>query len=202
MRALLLALAVGCAAPHGRHGLERQLESEVVALHQRVRQLEAELETCDAGAPAMPLLAELHQLFAGTEIDVEPRGGAVVVILPVRHLFADPYSLRLRAESDMSLDLLATALGRHPEPLVRIEGHTDDAMLPAGLVRRYGSHLDLSFQYAAAVLQELTTRFGLPEERFSVTARGAWAPLATNDTPAGQARNQRVEVHILAAGTR
>lgn len=204
---LALVLAVGCGAPRhgdvvtrGRH-LERQLESEVVALHQRLRHLEAELQTCDTTGPA-PLYAELHQVFSGTEVDVERRGSVVVVSLPVRHLFADPYSLRLREESAMTLDLLATALARHPDTLVRIEGHTDDGMLPTGLVRRYASHLDLSFQYAAAVLQELTGSFGLAEERFAVTARGAWAPVATNDTPAGQARNQRVEVHVLPAGSR
>lgn len=205
--AWMLVLAIGCGAPkHGEpvargRSLERQLESEIVALHQRLRHLEAELQTCDTSGPA-PLFAELHQVLSGTEVEVERRGGVIVVSLPIRHLFADPYSLRLREESAMTLDLLATALARHPDTLVRIEGHTDDRMLPTGLVRRYGSHLDLSFQYAAAVLQELTVAFGLAEERFSVTARGAWAPIATNDTPAGQARNQRVEVHVLPAGSR
>lgn len=187
---------------HGVRGTDRQLESEVVALHQRLRQLEGQMQSCEDSGGAGRIHGELHQLFSGTEIDVERRGAVVVVNFPVSHLFADPYSLRLREESAMTLDLLATALKRHPELLVRFEGHTDDRLLPAGLVRRYGSHLDLSFQYAAALLQELTQRFGLPEDRFSVTARGAWAPIATNDTPSGQARNQRVEVHILPLGSR
>lgn len=183
-------------------GLEGQLEREVVALNQKLRVLEGELATCTHGGSPGPIYAALHQVYAGTEVAVERRGGITVVVIPIAVLFADAYSLRFREESTMSLDLLATALEGHPDQRIVIEGHTDDRMLPAGLVRRFGSHLDLSFQYAAAVMQRLTEEFGVSEDRFTVAGRGRWAPIATNDTVAGQAQNQRVEVHIYPSSSR
>lgn len=200
----IVLTAAGCAThvyPDGS-GLEGQLEKEVVALNQRMRSLEGELATCAHGGTPGPIYANLHQVFAGTDIVVERRGGITVVVVPVGHIFADAYSLRFREESTMSLDLLATALRGHPDHLIVIEGHTDDRMLPAGLVRRFGSHLDLSFQYAAAMMQRLTEDFAVSEDRFAVSGRGRWAPIANNDTQAGQAQNQRVEVHIYPAGSR
>lgn len=205
MIAPLLLLALGCAPKHpypdGR-GLEGQLEREVVALNQRVRSLDGELATCIHGAKPGPIFSALNQVFVGSEVDIGRRGGVTVVTLPVAHLFADPYGLRFREECNHTLDLLSTVLNRYPDLPLLVEGHTDDAMLPGGLVRRFGSHLDLSFQYAAAVMQRLTEEHGVDEHRFTVAGRGPWAPIATNDTSSGQSRNQRVEVHIYPAGAR
>src|SRR5690606_22878234 len=134
-----LVLALGCGPSHtyrdGR-GLEGQLEREVVALQQRVRALEFELAQSVHGGDPGPIYANLHQLFAGTEISVDRRGGITVVTLPVGHLFADPYNLRFRQECQMSLDLLATALKDYPEQPVVVDGHTDDRMLTSSSARR------------------------------------------------------------------
>ena len=166
------------------------------ALNQIVRDLRHQASTCDESGPPDAIFGDLHQVFAGTETTVEREGIKTVVTLPVSVLFTDAYSLRFREEANMSLDLLATALTLHPNHTVVIEGHTDDASLPSDWVRRYGSHLDLSFQYAAAVMQRLSVDFSVDEGRFTVSARGQWAPIASNDLPNGQARNRRVEVHI------
>lgn len=193
---LLWALATACGARQDPLHLENQLEREVQALHQVVRDLRAQAEGCDAVGAPDAIYADLHQVFAGTETTVEREGAVTVVTLPVSVLFTDPYGLRFREEADMVLDLLATALKLHPSHRVQISGHTDDAMLPSDWVRRYGSHLDLSFQYAAAVMQRLSVDYAVPEGRFTVSAHGQWAPVASNDLPLGQQRNRRVEVRI------
>lgn len=195
MRVVLLLVA-GCGARQDPMHLENQLEREVQALNQVVRDLRAQAEGCEALGSPDAIYADLHQVYAGTETTVEREGSVTVVTLPVTVLFTDPYSLRFREEADMVLDLLATALKLHPTQRVQISGHTDDAMLPSDWVRRYGSHLDLSFQYAAAVMQRLSVDFQVPEERFTVSAHGQWAPVASNDLPLGQQRNRRVEVRI------
>lgn len=192
---LLLATACGAARKDPQH-LENQLEREVQALNQVVRDLRFQAEHCGAAGAPDAIYAELNQVYAGTETTVEREGAITLVSLPVAVLFTDPYSLRFREEANMTLDLLATALRVHPDHRVLIEGHTDDRSLPSDWVRRYGSHLDLSFQYAAAVMQRLSVDFQISEERFTVSARGQWAPIASNDLPNGQGRNRRVEIRI------
>jgi flagellar motor protein MotB len=178
--------------------LEDQLEAEVIALNQTVRKLKVEAANCADGGNDT-LFSDLTQVYKGSEISVTRKRGVTLVTIPVSHLFADAYSLRFREEAQMSLDLLATALNLHPRHGVIVEGHTNDRILPSNLVRRFGSHLDLSFQYAAAVMQNLSEDYAVDETRFTVAARGKWDPVASNDVTSGQDRNQRVAVHIFRA---
>jgi len=188
-------ILVACAGGHSSN-LESQLEREVIALNQTVRKLKVDVANCSDGS-SDTIYTDLNQIFKGSEIAVERKGGATQVNLPVSHLFSDAYSLRFREEARMSMDLLATALNLHPNHAILVEGHTNDRILPTNLVRRYGSHLDLSFQYAAAVMQQLSESYQVDENRFTVAARGQWAPVASNDTTSGQDRNQRVMVRIF-----
>ncbi len=196
MRWVWALALLGCGPKQDPNHLENQLEKEVQALNQVVRDLRFQAEHCGAAGAPDAIYADLNQVFAGTETIVERQGAITIVTMPVHVLFSDPYSLRFREEANMTLDLLATALKVHPDHRVEIEGHTDDRALPSDWVRRYGSHLDLSFQYAAAVMQRLSVDFKVGEDRFTVAARGQWAPVASNDLPKGQARNRRVEVRI------
>jgi len=198
MRPLWAALLLtGCATKHSQDHLEKQLEREVVALNQVVRDLRHQVANCgqDRSSPDS-IFADLHQAFAGTDITVEREGSVTVVALPIGVLFTDPYSLRFREEANLPLDLMATTLQLHPNHRVELQGHTDNALLPRAWVRRYGSHLELSFLYAAAVMQRLSEDYGVGEDRFTVAARGQWAPIASNDVASGQARNRRVELRI------
>ncbi len=201
-RPILAMLLLTACGGRGGANLENQLESEVIALNQTVRRLKIEATNCaETGGGEDTIYSDLKQIFAGTEVDVSLDRGATMLNIPVDHLFADAYSLRFRDEATMTLDLLATALNLHPKHDVVVEGHTNDKLLPSNLVRRYGSHLDLSFQYAAAVMERLSKDFRVDEARFTVSARGPWAPIASNDVTSGQARNQRVTVKIYRGPT-
>ena len=195
-RLVLTLFLLGCS-PKNPSVLTKQLDAEVVALHQVVRDLKGQVATCGQATSPDSIYADLHQVFKGTEISVSRQAAVTVVTLPVSTLFSDPYTLAFRSESDMTLDLLATAIKLHPDQRVVLEGHTDNAMLPRDWVRRYGSHLELSFLYAAAVMQRLNEQFDVDEDRFTVSARGQWAPIASNDVSSGQSANRRVEVHIM-----
>jgi len=198
--AVLLVLVACGGGRGGGANLENQLEREVIALNQTVKRLKIEATHC-AESGDDTIYSDLKQIFAGSEVEVTNERGATQLVLPISHLFSDPYSLRFREEATMSLDLLATALNLHPNHEVVVEGHTNDKILPSNFVRRYGSHLDLSFQYAAAVMQRLSEDFKVADGRFTVAARGQWAPMASNDVESGQDRNQRVTVRIFRGAT-
>lgn len=198
----LWLLAFGCPAhryPDGT-GLAGQLEREVIALHQRVRQLEAEVASCGTSTAPDPLYAELRQVFQGSEVEVGRDGAVTVLTVRASHVFSDVYALTDRAEAKMTLDLLATALKLHPEVEATVIGHTDDRPLPRQWARTYRGSLELSARMAAAFAARLVRDFALPEARLTVAGRGPYAPVESNDVESGRDANQRLEIHLRPAG--
>ncbi len=75
---------------------------------------------------------------------------------------------------------------------VVIEGHTDNR--PIRNVR-FPSNWELSAARATSVVRFLgEERFGLPPERYVAIGYGEHHPRDTNTTPAGRARNRRVDI--------
>ena len=63
--------------------LTDQLEREVVALHERVRRLQQELETCGEGPSNDALYRDLAQIYAEADgVFVDRRGASIVQPMP------------------------------------------------------------------------------------------------------------------------
>ena len=77
--------------------------------------------------------------------------------------------------------------GKHP---VQVEGHTDDRPIATS---QYPSNWQLSGARAAAVVQQLGGA-GVSGRRMSLAGHAAQHPIAGNATPAGRAKNRRVEI--------
>ncbi len=88
------------------------------------------------------------------------------------------------------LDEVAQVLmEKTPEAIVVLAGHTDNTGTEA-----YNDNLSL--QRAKAVESYLTVKHGISPARISVKGYGENAPIATNETEEGQARNRRVELSV------
>ncbi|HUA87379.1 MAG TPA: flagellar motor protein MotB [Bryobacteraceae bacterium] len=94
--------------------------------------------------------------------------------------------------SDESLEKVAAAIEKMPNP-VRLEGHTDAVPINTS---RFHSNWELSAARSIAVM-ELLNRFGVPRERMSIAGYADVAPVASNDTEEGRAKNRRVDIVIL-----
>jgi chemotaxis protein MotB len=88
---------------------------------------------------------------------------------------------------------LAEAVKKIPNP-VRLEGHTDSVPIKTA---RFRSNWELSAARSIALLELVCTRFGAPRERMSVAGYADNAPLDTNESEKGRARNRRVDIIIL-----
>jgi len=171
-----------------------QLDAEVVAMHQVVRDLRTQAAGCESTGAPSGIYSSLYQVFTGTDVQISRTGGVTVLTLPASLLFTNAYNVRLRAEASMALDLLATAIKDHPDQQIQVTGHTDNATVPLGSIA--ANNLDLSYLYAMAVTKELTERFGADPAMFTVAASGQGQPVASNDVALGQAANRRVVVTI------
>ena len=92
----------------------------------------------------------------------------------------------IKPDSNALLDDIATTLKHFPEWRLRITGHTDSSGKP-----EYNE--ELSMNRANAIKQALADR-GIDAARLETLGMGEKQPVASNDTPEGQALNRRVEL--------
>lgn len=88
-----------------------------------------------------------------------------------------------------TIDKMATLMKKHPNSMLRIEGHTDS-------VGDDRANETLSFERAAAVKKELVSQ-GVDAKRIEVVGVGERHPVAPNDTEEGRAKNRRIDAVIL-----
>lgn len=90
-------------------------------------------------------------------------------------------------------------LGNTVRPLpnpVQVEGHTDSQPIHNA---RFKSNWELSSARAIAILNFFCDELDLSRQRFAVVGRADTAPVDSNDTPSGRARNRRVDLVIIHA---
>lgn len=86
------------------------------------------------------------------------------------------------------LDRFASTLQENPNTYVTIIGHTDNTGGDA-------INQPLSLDRAAHTRDYLAAR-GVNPNRITVEGRAAREPIASNDDPAGRARNRRIEIYV------
>jgi hypothetical protein len=92
------------------------------------------------------------------------------------------------------LGLIADALKAVPNPVL-IDGYTDSVPISTPL---YPSNLELSSARADRVAEYFISN-GLAESRMFPEGLGAREPIMSDATPAGRARNRRVEIIVQSA---
>ncbi|MBX3498954.1 MAG: DUF4892 domain-containing protein [Alphaproteobacteria bacterium] len=93
----------------------------------------------------------------------------------------------IKPESKPQLEQMAALMKTNPALKVFIVGHTDNQ---GGIEHNLG----LSQRRAESVVRALSTQYGIPAARMAARGLGPFAPVATNDTEDGRARNRRVEI--------
>ncbi len=106
----------------------------------------------------------------------------------IYNIYFDFNSAAITPASDSALHMIGTILQRHPDWHLQVTGHTD-SIGGTGQGNRI-----LSARRAEAVRQVLATRYGIAASRLTAGGAGDSAPLATNSTLEGRARNRRVEL--------
>jgi chemotaxis protein MotB len=79
---------------------------------------------------------------------------------------------------------------------IRFEGHTDSIPIRTP---RFRSNWDLSAARAIAVMERMDEEEEIPRERIAVSGYADTAPVESNDSEDGRARNRRVDIVLLNA---
>ncbi|MGD0577898.1 MAG: OmpA family protein [Bryobacteraceae bacterium] len=102
-------------------------------------------------------------------------------------IFFDFGKSQPKPESDAAIKEIAKLLKANTAMKLWVVGHTDSVGSPE-------ANLTLSGARAAAVIQTLTQKNGIDPKRLAPFGNGPYAPVATNDSEEGRARNRRVEL--------
>jgi outer membrane protein OmpA-like peptidoglycan-associated protein len=93
----------------------------------------------------------------------------------------------VKPESDAALREVAKLLAGDPQLKLLVVGHTDG-------VGQLEANMKLSQARAESVVKALTTKHGIAAARLRAQGAGPIAPVATNRTDEGRAKNRRVEL--------
>jgi outer membrane protein OmpA-like peptidoglycan-associated protein len=103
----------------------------------------------------------------------------------------DTASSAIKPDSEPAIDEIAKLLTNKPTLKVGIVGHTD-------MVGDAASNLRLSMARAQSVITALVGKHGIAASRLIAFGNGPYAPIATNKTDDGRAKNRRVELVEIA----
>jgi outer membrane protein OmpA-like peptidoglycan-associated protein len=131
---------------------------------------------------------ELEQNVPGATVE---RVGEGIQVTFDSGLLYDFDSDAVKPEAQANLRALAQSLDKYPGSDLLILGHTDS-------IGGAEYNKDLSVRRADAAARYLIGQ-GVIRERVGTGGLGEEEPVASNDTPAGRARNRRVEVAIYAS---
>ena len=102
-------------------------------------------------------------------------------------IFFDTGKADIKPESKASLDQIGALLKQRPDLKLHVVGHTDN-------VGGIDSNMALSKRRAESVVAALATTYGVNRARLTGNGVASLAPVKTNTTEEGRAKNRRVEL--------
>jgi len=177
------------AAENARlEALKKELESR----SQRVAELEKVIASKDAAMTKLKdAISKALTNFEGKGLTVEQRDGKVYVSMENKLLF-ESGSWAVGANGREAVRQLGNVLADNPEIAILIEGHTDN--VPYTGTGQLTGNWDLSTKRATAIVNILRENPNIHPENLTAAGRGEYAPVATNTTADGKAKNRRIEV--------
>jgi len=169
-----------------------KLKKELESRSQRVAELESVIAAKDANMRALKdAISKALTNFEGKGLTVEQRDGKVYVSMENKLLFQSG-SWSVGTEGRKAVQQLGNVLAENPDIAILIEGHTDNDPYKGNA--QLSGNWDLSTKRATAIVNILRENASINPENLTAAGRGEYAPIASNDTAAGKAKNRRIEV--------
>ena len=169
-----------------------KLEADMLERSQRIAELEALIASKDQAMRDLKnAISKALTAFEGKGLTVEQRDGKVYVSMENKLLFKSG-SWAVGPEGRTAIEQLGMVLADNPDIVVLIEGHTDNDPFSSG--GQIANNWDLSTKRATAIVQILSENEAINPESLTAAGRGEFAPIASNETVEGKAKNRRIEV--------
>lgn len=129
--------------------------------------------------------------FEGKGLTVEQKNGKVYVSMENKLLFGSG-SWAVGAEGKKAVVEVGKVLADNPDITVLIEGHTDNVEYNGS--GPISDNWDLSTKRATAIVTILAENKQVNPKNLTAAGRSEYAPIATNASADGKAKNRRIEI--------
>lgn len=170
-----------------------KLSADLKDRSDRVNELEGMIAAKEAAMQKLKeTLSKSLKAFEGKGLTVHQKDGKVYVSVENKLLF-ESGSWAVGPEGKKAVEAVGKVLGDNPEISVLIEGHTDNDKF-SGAIGQIENNWDLSTKRATAIVSILAENKAVKKDNLTAAGRGEYAPLMSNDTPEGKAKNRRIEI--------
>jgi chemotaxis protein MotB len=171
-----------------------KLNSELASNTKRLNELESMIAAKDAAMRKLKdTLSKALNAFEGKGLTVEQKNGKVYVSMENKLLFQTG-SWAVGSEGRRAVVEVGKVLAQNPDITVLIEGHTDNDKILGNIGGGIESNWDLSTKRATAIVNILAENGGIRKQNLTAAGRGEFAPILSNDSPEGKAKNRRIEI--------
>ena len=169
-----------------------KVKNELLESSQRLAELESLMAAKDASMKKLKeTLSSALNSFEGKGLTVQQKNGKVYVSMENKLLFSSG-SWAVGAEGRRAVVEVGKVLAANPDIAVLIEGHTDDdAFNGSGPI---ADNWDLSTKRATVIVNILGENKGINQQNLTAAGRSEYAPLASNSSADGKAKNRRIEI--------
>jgi len=170
------------------------LKSDLEASSTRLAELEKMIADKEATMQKLKeTLSKALNAFEGKGLTVENRNGKVYVSMENKLLF-ESGSWTVGSEGKKAVKALGEVLAQNPDISVLIEGHTDNDKITGTIGGGIENNWDLSTKRATAIVNILSDNKKIDKKNLTAAGRSEFAPLASNETIEGKAKNRRIEI--------
>lgn len=166
-----------------KQGLEKRTEALTASMQRRVG------ATITPNNSWMGELSIIH--LPG--IEVRQDGDVIRIELPGERLFHPATATLLPTAGSLIDNVMADVVRAYPDQIIGVEGHTDSDPISTP---QFPSNHYLATARALAVQDHIVRRFPIESQQLFVVGHGPNHPVVSNATPAGKARNRRVELVV------
>jgi chemotaxis protein MotB len=168
-------------------------KNDLASNSKRLAELEAIIAAKESSMKKLKeTLSKSLKAFEGKGLTVQQKDGKVYVSMENKLLF-ESGKWDVNPEGKKAVLAVSKVLGDNPEISVLIEGHTDNDKFGA-TVGSIENNWDLSTKRATAIVNILSENTKINKQNLTAAGRGEFAPLMSNDTPEGKAKNRRIEI--------
>lgn len=171
-----------------------ELERKVAELTQSQEALKAQQDQMKGTYDS--LVAEMQKEITAGQVAITNIKGKLSVNVADK-IFFDSGKTEIKPGGREVLLRVGNILKKLTDKQIRIDGHTDNVPIGAGLADRYPTNWDLSAARAIQVVRFLQEKAGLSPEILSATGYGPYRPVASNDVESERAKNRRIEIVVL-----
>ena len=170
-----------------------KLSADLKDRSDRVNELESLIAAKEAAMKKLKeTLSKSLKAFEGKGLTVHQKDGKVYVSVENKLLF-ESGSWAVGPEGKKAVVAVGKVLGDNPDISILIEGHTDNDKF-GGAVGHIENNWDLSTKRATAIVNILAENKAVKKDNLTAAGRGEYAPLMSNDTQEGKAKNRRIEI--------